>query len=263
MLLFQRRGVKEDVPGDRFTKERRNPSAEAHGKPMSGGEPHFIVPPWARAIRYRPSLFLHAAATNQSNHPKIAIASGGRIVMLGNPPMKVTKVCCQGCGADLQIDENIRFVTCNYCNARLEVVHDQTVTHTKQLDKIERTTDGLASSLKVIELQNDLERFDREWDSLRDRLLVRSKDGSLTEPSSAGAVVVGVMVVAFGIFWIGMTLSTGAPGFFPLFGLVFIGFAIFGIISSAAKATEYQRLQAAYQGRRASLIARINRERGG
>jgi hypothetical protein len=44
---------------------------------------------------------------------------------------------------------------------------------------------------------------------------------------------------------------------------VFIGFAIFGIISSAAKAKEYQRLQAAYQGRRASLIAQLNRERGG
>ena len=56
--------------------------------------------------------------------------------------MKVTKACCQGCGADLQIDETIRFVTCNYCNARLEVVHDTTVTHTRQLDKIEKTTDG-------------------------------------------------------------------------------------------------------------------------
>ena len=183
--------------------------------------------------------------------------------MLGNLPMKVTKVCCQGCGADLQIDENIRFVTCNYCNARLEVVHDPTVTHTKQLDKIERTTDELATSLKVIELQNDLERFDREWDTLRDRLLVRSKDGSLSEPSAAGAVVVGVVVVGFGIFWIATTLSTGVPGFFPLFGLVFIGVAIFGMISSTAKAKEYQRLQAAYQGRRASLVARINRERGG
>ena len=175
--------------------------------------------------------------------------------------MKVTKVCCQGCGADLQIDETIRFVTCNYCNARLEVVHDKTVTHTKQLDKIERTTEQLANNLKVIELQNDLERLDREWENQRNGLLVRGKDGSLTEPSAAGSMVVGVIVIAFGIFWTVKASGMGAPGFFPLFGLVFIGFALFGMISGAAKAGQYRNEQAAYQGRRDALIARIDRER--
>lgn len=33
--------------------------------------------------------------------------------------MKVTEVCCHGCGAALQIDESIRYITCNYCNTRL------------------------------------------------------------------------------------------------------------------------------------------------
>jgi hypothetical protein len=175
--------------------------------------------------------------------------------------MKVTKVCCQGCGADLQIDETIRFVTCNYCNARLEVVHDKTVTHTKQLDKIERTTEQLANNLKVIELQNDLERLDREWENQRNGLLVRGKDGNLTEPSAAGSMVVGVIVIAFGIFWTVKASAMGAPGFFPLFGLVFIGFALFGMISGASKASQYRSEQAVYQGRRDALIARIDRER--
>jgi hypothetical protein len=44
-------------------KERRNPSADAHGEPMGGGKPLFIVVPWAWAIRYRPSLFLRASLT--------------------------------------------------------------------------------------------------------------------------------------------------------------------------------------------------------
>ncbi len=39
---------------ERF-KERRNPSADAHEKPMAEAEPLAIVPSWARAIRYRPS----------------------------------------------------------------------------------------------------------------------------------------------------------------------------------------------------------------
>jgi hypothetical protein len=36
-------------------------SAEAHGEPMSGRAPLFIVTTWAWAIRYRPSLFRRAA----------------------------------------------------------------------------------------------------------------------------------------------------------------------------------------------------------
>ena len=54
--------------------------------------------------------------------------------------MNVKKLCCQGCGSDLVVDEGIRFVTCNYCGARLEIVHDATTTHSRLLDKIEKRT---------------------------------------------------------------------------------------------------------------------------
>jgi DNA-directed RNA polymerase subunit RPC12/RpoP len=176
--------------------------------------------------------------------------------------MKVTKVCCQGCGADLQIDESIRYVTCNYCNARLEVVHDPSVTHTRQLDKIERTTDRLADNLKVIELQNDLERLDREWDNQRQGYLVRGKNGHVSEPSSVGTIIAGVIAIVFGIFWMGFTGSMGAPGFFSLFGLVFIGAAVFGMIIGTSKAKAYQNGLHQYEFHRQRLVARLERERG-
>lgn len=175
--------------------------------------------------------------------------------------MKVTKVCCQGCGADLQIDESIRFVTCNYCNARLEVVHDPTVTHTRQLDKIERTTDRLAGNMKVIELQNDLERLDREWENQRSSLLVRGKDGHVSEPSSTGSMVGGIIMIVFGVFWIGMASSIGAPSLLPLFGLVFIGVAIFSMLNGITKAGAYQSKFSDYDGKRQRLVARLEQER--
>jgi hypothetical protein len=175
--------------------------------------------------------------------------------------MKVTKVCCQGCGADLQVDESIRFVTCNYCNARLEVVHDTTVTHTRQLDKIERTTEQLAGNLKIIELQNDLERLDREWDNQRNGLLVRGKDGHISEPSSVGTIIAGIIGILFGIFWMGLTSSLNAPVFFPFFGLVFIGVAIFGMINGTTKANAYQDGLRAYEVKRQRLVARLEQER--
>lgn len=174
--------------------------------------------------------------------------------------MKVTKVCCQGCGADLQIDESIRYVTCNYCNTRLEVVHDKTVTHTRQLEKIERTTDRMANNLKVIELQNDLERLDREWESQRRGFMVRSKDGHLSEPSAFGSVVFGIILVIFGIFWMSIT-ANGASPMFPLFGLLFIAFAFFNMVNGAKKASLFKARRSRYHGERQRLVSRLDGER--
>lgn len=175
--------------------------------------------------------------------------------------MKITKVCCQGCGADLEVDESIRFVTCNYCHARLEVVHDTSVTHTRQLDKIERTTDDMADRIKLLELQNDLERLDREWDSRRVTLMVRNKEGHTSVPSSTSAIIGGTLVIGFGLVWIVFASSMGAPGIFPLFGVCFVGFAIFNMINMSTKASTYHDLQAQHEMKRQALINRIDRER--
>lgn len=171
--------------------------------------------------------------------------------------MSVRKLCCQGCGADLQVDDSIRFVSCNYCGARLEIVRDATTTHSKLLDKIERRTGEMAGELKVIRLQNDLEQIDREWQAERSKYLVTNKHGQVSEPSSAGAVVVGVLVIGFGIFWTVSAASMGAPGIFPLFGLVFIGFALFGIVSSVNKADNLKNGENVYQAKRSRLLAEI------
>ena len=175
--------------------------------------------------------------------------------------MQVTKVCCQGCGADLQVDESIRYITCNYCHARLEVVHETTTTHTRQLDKIEKTTDHLANKIKLLELQNDLEQLDREWDTRRETLLVRGKNGHVSEPSAVGSIFGGIVMIVFGIFWTGVTLTHGAPTFFPLFGLLFIGIAIYNMANGSVKAGNYQSEHRAHEIRRMALIKRIQEEK--
>jgi len=175
--------------------------------------------------------------------------------------MKITKVCCQGCGADLDVNESIKYVTCNYCGAKLEVVHDATVTHTRQLEKIEKNTDRMANNLKVIELQNDLERLDREWESLRGGMMVRDEHGNVSEPSSTGAFIAGCFAIVFGLVWIIFASSIGAPGIFPLFGLLFIGFAIFGMVRTSKTAETYRYRRAEYESRRRGLIARLDKER--
>jgi len=173
--------------------------------------------------------------------------------------MKVTKVCCQGCGADLQVDESIRFATCNYCHARLEIVHDPTVTHTRLLEDIGRTTERMAGNLRVIELQNDLERLDREWQNRRESFMITGKNGYRSVPSEVGSVVRGAVMIVMGIVVLCMSLKMGGPG--PSFGLAFIGIAIFSTVNGATKATGYRAAESAFMRQRSNLIRQIEQAR--
>lgn len=173
--------------------------------------------------------------------------------------MKITKVCCQGCGADLEVDEDLRFVNCNYCGAKLEVVHDATTTHTRLLEKLEKQSDEMAEDLKVIRLQNDLEKLDREWDREMQGFMVTGKNGERSIPSTGGSIAGGVFAMIFGVIWMGFAGSMGAPTPFVMFGLVFVGFAFFGMVRSSSKAGNYQNANVRMQERRAKLVAEIEK----
>jgi hypothetical protein len=183
--------------------------------------------------------------------------------------MKITKVCCQGCGADLQVDESVRYVTCNYCHARLEVVHDTSVTHTRLMEQIHESTQRMAGNLGVIELQNDLERLDREWESRKEGFMMSGKHGHRYLPSTGGSIFGGAIMIVFGIFWMSFTggiVGVGAPGvfsMFPLFGLLIIGGGIYTIFSGSSKASAYQSAEQDFQQQRARLIRQIEEARRG
>jgi len=174
---------------------------------------------------------------------------------------QVIKLCCQGCGADLQVTEEVRFVTCNYCQSKLEVVRDASVTHTRVLEKLERTTERIAGNLRVIELQNDLERMDREWETTRLGMMIREKDGGLSEPSTAASAIGGLIMIIGGVSFSIASGSMGAPVFFPVFGLLFVGVGIFNLITGPAKATRFRNLQQNHEMRRSRLIRAIEAER--
>jgi DNA-directed RNA polymerase subunit RPC12/RpoP len=184
--------------------------------------------------------------------------------------MKITKVCCQGCGATLDVDESIRYVTCNHCGSRLEVVHDPSVTHTKVLEKIEQVTDHLKEEVRVLKLQNELSQLDREWNIYREGVLIRGQNGQLSEPSMAGAVIGGLIAMIGGVTWTIVTSSAlkgtgrmgGIGGFtslFPLFGLLIAGVGVFMLFSGAAKASEFNQMRGNYERRRRQLERELQR----
>ncbi len=175
--------------------------------------------------------------------------------------MKITKVCCQGCGADLQVDETVRYVTCNYCHARLEVVHDPSVTHTRLMEKLEKNTERMAENLRVIELQNELARMDREWEQERETFMVEGKHGKRSLPSkdaSAMSLVVGVIA---GLILLGISLSSGNSSVFGFVGLLVAVLSIVQTIKGLSQASEYDRALSMFEERRADLIRQIGQAR--
>jgi len=171
--------------------------------------------------------------------------------------MKISKVCCQSCGASLDISEDVRFATCNYCHANLEIIHEPTITHSRLLENLDRRTANLAESVRVLELQNELEQLDRSWDIYREGALVRGKNGHVSEPSAGSSIIGGIVMIAFGIFFAVQAGSMGAPGIFPFFGVVMVLMAVFSMVKGSARASEFSSRQQQYEFTRRRLIGDI------
>jgi len=171
---------------------------------------------------------------------------------------QLISVRCNHCGAPLEVAPSARFVTCAHCGSQLEVKQTGSAVYTEVLGEINERTERIERDVQEIKRQNAIEALDREWEARRQSLMVRSKDGSMSEPSAVGGAIGGVIAVIVGIAWMVGTASAGAPAFFPLFGLLFIGAGIFGAISQLGGASSYAEAEGDYRRRREDLLRRPN-----
>lgn len=168
-------------------------------------------------------------------------------------------VRCHHCGAPLAVSEAARFITCSYCGTELAIKREGGAVYTELLQDVHLKTQQIARDVESIKRQNALEQLDREWSMRSQQLMVRSKDGSTSAPSPAGAMIgAGVAVVA-GILWMIGAAAAGAPPIFPLFGLLFIGVAIVGVVSTLSKSQSYAHEEAEYQRKRQELLREIQK----
>lgn len=58
---------------------------------------------------------------------------------------------------------------------------------------------------------------------------------------SAKGVAGGIVGIIFAVFWIIMAVGMGAPGFFPIFGLLIIGLLVFEVIINLKNTTSKNR----------------------
>lgn len=83
--------------------------------------------------------------------------------------------------------------------------------------------------------------------------MVAGRYGYRYVPNRVSSVLMGVLVAGFGTLWTEMAASMGAPGFFPLFGVLFVCVGIGLSAYSYVKAGQYEEAHRRYQRRRAAL----------
>jgi len=175
--------------------------------------------------------------------------------------VKLLSLNCNECGAPLEAPKQAKYLTCDYCEARLQVQHTGSAAYTKVIESIDDRTRQIAEDVKALRAFEQLERLDREWVMQRANFMVRGKDGEMSVPGKAGAVAMGIIGVGGGALWTAFAASMGAPIFFPLFGLLFIAFGLFGAVSVWMKAADFKNSQRDYQQRRQSLMRDLLEQR--
>jgi hypothetical protein len=111
-----------------------------------------------------------------------------------------------------------------------------------------------SQQLEEIKTQNAVAQLDREWELERENYMMTGRYGNRYLPKTESSIAGGIILVGFGTFWTLMTLSMGAPIFFPIFGIVFVGIGVVNCITGIRKAAQYQYAERRYRERRHRLI---------
>jgi hypothetical protein len=185
----------------------------------------------------------------------------------------MTPVCCNECGADLDVGPTTNFVACARCGARLAVRRTGSSIFTERAPTDLHITDDPASPgprcessdaamanvvrahLACMEREARLANIDRQWELEREKYLVTGNFGQRKVPNAARSIFGGLVGVAFGILWTAVIVTDDRAG--PVGGALFSLFGVLAIIVSAvwgayhyAVAQDYERAHAEYRRRR-------------
>ena len=171
--------------------------------------------------------------------------------------MTLLSVSCNHCGAPLQITEETKFVTCLHCDHQLAVKHSDSAIFTEVLTQLAERTADMADDLKVIQLQNDLERLDREWETESRKYMIRGKNGHISRPSPLLFTVIGGVMILISL----NTMHSIKDGSSLPFTLIFTGVILYTIYSHWTKHETLTTRERQYHDKRAELVRAMDHAR--
>ena len=97
--------------------------------------------------------------------------------------MKLISLVCNHCGGTLEIPEETRYLTCQFCKTNLMVESSGNAFFTSELEELDRKTDQIADEVESLKRENDINRLDRNWESQKEKFMVTDKDGHKRLPT--------------------------------------------------------------------------------
>lgn len=179
--------------------------------------------------------------------------------------MPTERLICNSCAAPLDVPTSANYISCNHCGTQLSINRNNDISFTEQLARIEETTEALTDQLKELNSHQRLEALERDWQSRRLGFMMTGKNGRSYTPSKAIAIGSSIAMATFGVLWtvMAIAITSSAPNFgpfavakviFPLFGLVFIGGAVFAGIKGYRMSEKLEHAQQDYQRERQRLL---------
>jgi hypothetical protein len=184
--------------------------------------------------------------------------------------MELVRLSCNGCGADLDVSDDTRFITCGYCSAKLEVKRTESAAYTrvrKAVERVERRTEEIAGEVKelreenrMLSLERDIDQLDREWEERKKELMLRAKDGTLRVPTRGQALAIGLVAAVAAILMGGMGTKL-RDGMGAIIGLFVGGVGLIVAVLQHNKALAYERAHTEYLDRRDALTDQLDKKR--
>ncbi len=173
-------------------------------------------------------------------------------------------LCCNSCGAPLNVPEGTNYVKCTHCGQQLAVRRTESAVFTEAVEQLTETTEALSEQVEELTRQNKLAALDRMWEQQRESYMTTDKHGRSRLPDETSSVVGGIVIVVFGIFWTIMAtgITSSAPNFgpfaiarfaFPAFGVLFVISGAVMSIRNYQKAQDYKSARKRYETERIQL----------
>jgi len=182
--------------------------------------------------------------------------------------MEIISLKCNNCGANLQVNEKTVYLQCTSCGSSLAVKKSINTVFTEVLGEVRNDTNQLVNQSKLVLIEKEIERLDREWTIEREQYKIQTKHNSYfpDEEESTNFIqyilggVVFLFMGGFMFFWI----ST-APSHMKPFGIGLVIMMALGgfstLISTSSKTSKYQTAKAVYLEKRKSLLKKLDREK--
>ena len=172
--------------------------------------------------------------------------------------MQLETLSCNNCGAPIDVPLAANYVSCTHCGSRLAIKRTETAHYTEVLERLEELdvrTQDMEAEVQRLRIHNALKTLDEEWEAQREPFTWQTKDGSLYEPSVAGAYaylalpVIAIIVSPFIFAFISPSVLLAA-----LLFLALLAVSVWAAIDAYNRYQKYSALKATYLSRREALL---------